>query len=209
MAQPEHPPLVSLVVAIRLYRDGIARALAEAGFDVREAVSDLDGLRLEREPDVLIVDAAAAGSDAMPQLRSLVRRVPVIALGVTDTEDDVIGWVAAGVAGLVTRDETLDDLVRAVRGCLQGEAVCTPRVVTTLFRRLAMQPEPGTGESIEGLTPREREVASLLREGRSNREIAARLGIEMPTVKNHVRRVLDKLGVAGRAEAAAVLARRN
>ena len=110
----------------------------------------------------------------------------------------------AGVAGFVTRDQSLADAVGVVESVTCGESACSPRTAAALLRRVAVlsgqrkPPEPPVG-----LTLRERQIAGLIARGRSNKEIARELSIEVSTVKNHVHHMLEKLGVAGRAEAAA------
>jgi two-component system, NarL family, nitrate/nitrite response regulator NarL len=103
-----------------------------------------------------------------------------------------------------TRDASAADLIQAVEHAANGEILCPPRIVGTLFRRLAsLASEKGPGRPLERLTKREREVALLIGEGLSNREIADRLQIELGTVKHHVHNVLEKFEVTRRSEAAA------
>jgi two-component system nitrate/nitrite response regulator NarL len=104
----------------------------------------------------------------------------------------------------VTPDGSLDDLASAVASVRRGEVLCSPGMAAGLFRRVAaLARERGLDPIEEKLTARELEVLRLIEEGRSNKEIASLLSIEVPTVKNHVHRILEKLHVHRRSEAAA------
>jgi DNA-binding NarL/FixJ family response regulator len=98
----------------------------------------------------------------------------------------------------------MDEAVRVLESVACGESRCSARTAAALLRRVAVlsaQREPPGPP--DGLTPRERQIAGLIAQCRSNKEIARELCIEISTVKNHVHRILEKLGVRGRAEAAA------
>ncbi|MDQ5821587.1 MAG: response regulator transcription factor, partial [Actinomycetota bacterium] len=153
-----------------------------------------------------------AGGDGPGVVRSLLAKAPgtmVVALGVTEADDDVLPLAEAGVAGYVTRDGTVDDLLATVESVAAGETICSPRITATLLRRVALlaRDRGAAAEAKRGLTHREREIVDLIDEGLSNKEIAVRLRIELATVKNHVHNILDKLHVRRRAEAAAAVRR--
>jgi two-component system, NarL family, nitrate/nitrite response regulator NarL len=117
-----------------------------------------------------------------------------------------VRWAEEGTAGYVPRDAGLADLEACVHSVARGEALYTPRMAAALLRRIAAlaaerRPQPPRAK----LTLREREIAALMREGLSNKEIASVLSIEASTVKNHVHNILAKLDVHRRAEAAARL----
>ena len=106
---------------------------------------------------------------------------------------------AAGAAGYVPADASLEDLAAGVHRLARGELVCSPRITASLFRQAGRTPRVSTGADAKRsrrLTQREEQVLTLLREGRSNKQIAAALAIAEPTVKNHVHHILDKLAVA-------------
>jgi DNA-binding NarL/FixJ family response regulator len=135
-------------------------------------------------------------------------RIPLVVIGIADSDSDVLDCVERGAAGFVTRDASIEELAGAIRRAANGELVCSPRTAGSLVRRLSalaaeLRPVPASVH----LTRREREVAALMREDLSNKEIATRLRIEVATVKNHVHNVLDKLRVHRRAEAARLLTR--
>jgi DNA-binding NarL/FixJ family response regulator len=200
---------VAIVADTRLYRDGLALVL---GGDLRisvvgtaahrdQALASLPDLN----PDVVLVDMGMPDSPAA--LRAIVERVPrsgVIALGVVEEDDDVLGCAEAGAAGYVPREASLDDLVHVIESVVRGEAICSPRVAATLLRRVAvLAAGGGPGLPRGSLTRREREIVRLIDDGLSNKEIARTLGIEVATVKNHVHNILEKLQVNRRGEAAA------
>jgi two-component system, NarL family, nitrate/nitrite response regulator NarL len=122
---------------------------------------------------------------------------------VPETEDDVIPCVEAGAAACLARETPFTELVATIEHVVSGESVASPRVTAMLLQRLAtLSTERANGHE-EQLTLREREIVALIDEGLSNKEIAERLYIELPTVKNHVHNILEKLHVRRRYEAAA------
>jgi two-component system, NarL family, nitrate/nitrite response regulator NarL len=200
---------VAIVTHIRLYGEGLADALRRRGIDVVATAADkeaaLDGVARGR-PDVALVDVAAPdGIATVHALASEEPSVKVIALGVTETERDVIACAEAGAASYVSRDGSLESLGQTLRRTVDGELHCSPRITAVLLRRVAeLAPQPA-GVSVR-LTAREREVVALIHNGLSNREIAAQLCVELSTVKNHVHNILEKLGVGRRTQAAALVA---
>lgn len=197
-----------LVVAnIRLFRDGLAEALARraAMQVVGTAASGEDALRrlAELGPSVVLMD------QAVPQCLSAIREiiaqdpaVKVIALGEPEGEQGVLAFAAAGVAGYVARDGSLDDLAATLESVHRGEFLCSPQVAATLLKRVASWAAAHRESPVRGrLTVRESEIVRLIDDGLSNKEIAARLGIEVATVKNHVHNLLEKLQVHRRADA--------
>ena len=103
--------------------------------------------------------------------------------------------------GFVERDAGLDELVTSIVCAARGEASFPPPIATTLLRRVAsLSGAPGVSADVAGLTARERQIVEVIAEGLSNKEIAARLSIEVATVKNHVHNILEKLQVSRRSE---------
>ena len=201
---------VLLVTSIRLYADEIAQTLRELeAIDVVRVVASCEeaaaALAVEL-PDVVVLDLM--GLDDVEAGRAFVASaaVPVVALGIRRRDEDVLAWAEIGVAGILTRRASLDDLLRAVVTAAQGECGCCPWVASVLLRRVA---EAGAERDRRGphldLTLREREIGDLLVEGLSNKEIAARLRLGVSTVKNHVHNLLGKIGARTRAEAVATL----
>jgi two-component system, NarL family, nitrate/nitrite response regulator NarL len=194
---------------VRLYRDGLA-AVFEAAPDVHVVgiaaeVGDALAKIAALDPDVLVIDASF--SDSLNAVRTIAaaQLVPaIVAVGIPEVPEGIIAFAEVGATGYVTHEASAADLVNTVQHAANGEILCPPCIVGVLFRRLAVlaserEPEP----PFTRLTRREREVALLLGEGLSNREIANRLRIEIATVKHHVHNILEKLEVTRRSEAAA------
>jgi len=202
---------VLIISEVRLYREGLARLLRRdqrldvvgtAG-DVPEALGLLAGLA--EPPDAVLLDVPAPlGLDALGQLEPSVPTARIVALNVSDRDEaGVIAWAEAGVSGLLARDADLDEVAQAVETTAGGGTVCSPRLAALLLKRVARGAEDRPAGA--PLTSREREIAELLEEGLSNKEIAARLEIGLPTVKNHVHSILTKLKASRRGQAAAML----
>jgi two-component system, NarL family, nitrate/nitrite response regulator NarL len=203
---------VLIVVGIRLYREGLLQLLnAREGLTVVGAESDgqCAAQRLDQtSPDVALVEMGLPDLDALTQaLTARSRAIPLVAIGIADPDTDVVACAERGFAGFVTRDACVDELVATICGAAKGELTCSPRAAGTLMRRLsALATELQPTSSIARLTRREREIAALMRQDLSNKEIATQLRIEVATVKNHVHNVLDKLQVRRRSDAARLLA---
>jgi DNA-binding NarL/FixJ family response regulator len=159
----------------------------------------------ELAAETVVLDVAAAGPAFVRELTDWRPELRVIAFALVETPPNVIEWAEAGVAGFVTEVGTVADLREAVVGAAYGELFCSPLTAGTLLRRVRTL-APGS-LSDASLSPREVEIARLMEQGLMNKEIASRLGIELPTVKNHVHRILGKLGVHRRADAAARIRR--
>lgn len=198
-----------------LAREGLRAMLERAGGIeiVAEAVSGEEAVRLasELQPDLALVDIRFAGGtiDGLEAARRIAVEAPevrVIMLTLHDEPAYVRAALAAGARGYVTKDATRDALLDAIGQVLAGGHA----VPAGLLQRALESPPPVPAAQIERLTPREREVLDGLAEGRTNKEIARTLGITSGTVKAHVERVIAKLGVRDRTQAAvlAVEARR-
>jgi two-component system nitrate/nitrite response regulator NarL len=198
------------VSEVRLYREGLVLLLArDPQIDVigTAATHRQAGQLLDRTPDVVLLDTPLENAEvALAGLGAPARKVVV--LGVTEQEADVIAWAEAGATGYVSREASREDLRAALAAAAAGETIASPRMVAALLRRLnavAHGAAPHGHDAAAALTPREQQVARLVGEGLSNKEIAARLCIEVATVKNHVHNILRKLDVPGRGQAAAYL----
>ena len=157
--------------------------------------------------DVVLLDIAAPGGlEAARELVELLPAIRVVAVSVPNDELDVIACAEAGVSGFVTTESSIDDLVAAVESASIGHLHCSPAMAGVLLRRIgALARSRDDTDPARDLTLRELEIVRLIDEGRSNKEIALHLCIELSTVKNHVHSILGKLGVRRRAEAAARL----
>jgi DNA-binding NarL/FixJ family response regulator len=207
--QARAPITILIAVAVRLYREGLAatlnarehlRVTATAGtpLEAQLAIRDL-------QPDVVIVDVALDEvRSVMRALRTESAKSHILAFAVREDVTTIIDYAAAGADGFVTANGSVAELVEAIERIAAGELLCSPRIAAQLLRRAAHQ-TPRAAECGSGpiLTSREQQVFLLLRQGRSNKEIATTLHIAEATVKNHVHHVLEKLRVGTRGQAAA------
>ena len=204
---------VAILAEIRFYREGLAQFLGvQPGMEVVGTAEDGQAaLALARrlDLDVFLVDMASSGSlEVIRMLRERQQRASVVALGVREDEREVIPPAEAGVSSYVSRNASLDELCLAVERAARGEAACSPRIAAILVHRLATLAAELLPERAEiPLTRRQLEIVRLIEEGLPNKAIAQRLYIEVPTVKNHVHNILERLGVQGREEAAAAVRR--
>jgi DNA-binding NarL/FixJ family response regulator len=154
---------------------------------------------------VVLLDVTGRDGAGMAHaLRAAHPAAPIVALGVDECEPSIVACAEAGVAGYVTREASIRDLLSTIHSAARGELRCSPQIAAALSRRVAaLAAERTAGRPYGGLSQRELDVADLLALGLSNREITARLSIELSTVKNHVHNILEKLGVRGRADVAA------
>jgi DNA-binding NarL/FixJ family response regulator len=194
---------VLLVADVRLYRELLENAVAEEeGLEIVGSTScDVAALAAGMsEPDVVVVDTGSLTiPDGVHALATALPEAKIVGIGVADDEDSVVALLEAGASGYVTAEQPLTDLVPAVEAASNGELRCPPQLSAALARRIAAlatraRRDPGSGD----LTPRQREIAGLIAEGLSNKQIARRLLIEQATVKNHVHSILVKLGVTRR-----------
>jgi two-component system nitrate/nitrite response regulator NarL len=204
-------PSVRVLIAInvRLYREGLARALSgEERIRVVQAVARVDDALAgvaSLQPDIVLLDIGMP--EALKAVGAIVDQFPktrVVGLAVPEADGDVLACAEAGIAGYVMPEGSVEDLVAAVISAAQGELHCSPRVDATLLQRVAqLALERSASRDLTTLTQRENSIVQLIAEGLSNKEIAARLFIEVATVKSHVHNVLEKLDARTRGEVAA------
>ena len=195
-----------LVSAVRFLRESLNVILSGVA-EVRvtgEAASLPRALELARatDPEIVLLDAAfPGGQDCARQISAAAPRASIIALGIFETEDDVLSWVEAGVVGYVPNTASVNDLVTLIGQISRGEQACPSNIAGSLLRRLASSKHaPGRAAPLPPLTRREHEIFSLVRLGLSNKDIARRLRISLGTTKSHVHNLLSKLNLQRRAE---------
>ena len=206
----------------RLMREGTAALLA-ADPRVRVVGLAANGIEavekaLDVRPAVVLLDLnmpEMAGIEACAVLRERLPETEVVMLTVSEQEEDLYSALRLGAAGYLLKDMPPDDLLDAILRVGRGEPQIAPRMAARLLAELGSEHEvrapPARRSSREQrvLSRREEEVLTLIAQGLPNREIASRLFISEPTVKTHVRHILDKLHIRNRAEAAAYAARRD
>ena len=188
---------------VRFLREGLAEVLARDGAFRVAVAADLDEAMAAvavEPPQLMLIDAALAGGiAAAAQLRRVAPEIRIVALALSETEQDVIAWAEAGVCGYVPRTAALAELVDLLDKIARGEQSCSTRVAASLLRRIA-DGARGTATAPPPLTQREEEVVRLLGAGLSNKEIARRLDIGLATIKSHVHNVLAKLALERRSQ---------
>ena len=185
-------------------RAGI-RAILEEATDIQvvgEAENGTEALQMTAElrPQILLLDLRMPGPrphEIARWVRSHCPETITLVLTAHDRDAYLVDMVDAGAAGFLTKEEAAEVLVGAIRRAVQGEVVFDREQLARVSRW-----REEVGERWESLTEREREVLALVAAGKTDREIAQELQIKVKTVGNHVSRVLDKLDVASRTEAA-------
>jgi two-component system NarL family response regulator len=192
----EHPVTrIGLLSILNAERDMMVLGAAA---DVDEALPMID----RWSPDAILMDPDLTSSDGPTAVRLLLERAPgvrIVALGQHDGDEDIHRILEAGACGYLFKSAPIGEIVTAIRDARAGRTCVSPHARDRLEERRRWPT----------LTPREREVLTLIAEGRCNATIAAVLDITHGTVKLHVRSILAKLGVEDRAQAALVALRRG
>ncbi|MGV9391248.1 response regulator [Streptomyces olivaceus] len=177
--------------------------VGEAG-TVEQALVRVPALR----PGVAVLDVRLPDGDGVGVCRELRSRMPELAclmLTSFDEEEALLDSIMAGAAGYVLKQIQGSDLVSAVRTVAAGQSLLDPSAATRLMARLrGEQAKEEAPDALPGLTDREREILALIGEGLTNRQIGQRLYLAEKTVKNHISRLLAKLGVERRIQAAVI-----
>jgi DNA-binding NarL/FixJ family response regulator len=205
------PPLRVLIVDDdNLMRAGLRAVLSsDARVEVvGEAADGREAIERTRrlDPDVVLMDVRMPNLDGIAATREIVGAAPRSRiLMVTTFEDDdyVFGALDAGASGFLLKRTQPEQLIEAIHTIAAGESLLSPSVTRTVIKQMARRPQPDAAAArrLQGLTPRERDVLTVLARGRSNAEIAAVLVVEESTVKTHVKRILAKLGLRDRVQA--------
>ncbi|KAA0120948.1 response regulator transcription factor [Mycolicibacterium sp. P9-22] len=194
-----------------IWRDAVARDLAEAGFEV---VATADGVGSARrraaavQPGVVVMDmrlSDGTGAQACVEVLAVSPSSRILVLSASDERADVLDAVKAGATGYLVKSASKTELGEAVRATAAGRAVFTPGLAGLVlgeYRRIAQQPEGlRDGAVVPSLTERETEILRHVAKGLTAKQIAERLSLSHRTVENHVQATFRKLQVANRVEA--------
>lgn len=200
---------VLIVDDAELFREGLKAAFTQEGFEVvgvaAEAMTGID-LAREHEPDLVMLDLLMPGMSGLEIVGTIMKVSPrsrVVLLTASESAEDLLDAVKAGASGYVTKDTPMPRLVSAMHDVLEGGAAVSPAMGGKLFTALRdlLRHNGVTSAGRTELTGRELEVLTLVGEGKTSKEIAEDLFISENTVRNHVRNILDKLGMKSRFEA--------
>lgn len=199
----QHQTLVRQGIVGMLDATGDIQVVAHAG-------SGEEGVRFARDfqPDVVVVDADLSNDEGqclVAEIKEALTGGKVLVVADRATQALVERTLADGADGYTLKDVTAGDFLEAIRRLAAGELVLHPTATAALARSFSSMANGGTGG--QGLTRRQREIVELLVAGMQNKQIARRLDIGVETVKTHVSRIIDRLGVSSRTEVAVVALR--
>ena len=196
-----------------MWRDGVARDLAEREFEVVATAGDAaSAVRIAGtvRPDVVLMDlnlGSVSGVEAIREISGALPATRILVLSASGEHADVLEAVKAGASGYLIKSASVAELVEAVRRTAAGDTVFTPGLAGLVlgeYRRMAVEPDGagGAGDGLPSLTQRETEVLRLVAKGLTARQIAGRLTLSHRTVENHVQSTLRKLQLHNRVELA-------
>ncbi len=204
---------IGIVHQVRVVREALAWSLREEpGIFVVDVAPELRSTpqgHMPIEADMVLIEATPEFEVFEARIQGVKRRyhgAKVVALGVTNSRNDILVCIEAGASAYTLSDASLSELADTMRSAHRGGVVCPPEISSYLFERLAtVRRELGIKQEgkQEQFTRRESQILQLVADGLSNKEIASHLGLELQTVKNYVHNILEKLRVQNRRAAAA------
>jgi RNA polymerase sigma factor (sigma-70 family) len=185
-----------------LSSDDAIEVIGEAA-DGRAAVQEVRA----RKPEVVLMDVRMPDLDGISATREVLAVSPEVKVAILTTfeqDDYIFGALSAGASGFLLKRTKPEELIAAIHTIAAGDSLLSPSVTRRVIERMAEQPvaDSRARDRLDRLTPREREVLELIARGLSNGEIAAAFVIEESTVKTHVKRILMKLRLRDRVQAA-------
>lgn len=202
---------------VPLFRAGLTSALQGAGYDVVGEAADGESAVAVAEieqPDIVLLDVlmpGMSGIDALAKIQAVAPEAAIVLLTGSESEEDLLEAVRLGARGYIVKDMPFDQLVVSINQIAAGGAAISPGMAGKLFdvlRQLVLHHDM-VGARKPTLTGREIEVLEMVSEGKTSRQIGDLLFISENTVKNHIRNILDKLGLHSRNEAVLYAIREN
>ena len=199
---------ILLISHVCILRDALVTALQgvpgnqACGASSRETV---EAALAASVPGLVAIDASHPEAAVLvATVRAHAPTASLVVLAAGERDEEFLAWADVGISGYLGPDTSIDGLLSAVRRVGAGEVACPPRLTALLLNRFAGRSnERADRAGIFTLTSREQEIAGLLADGLSNKLIARRLNVALPTVKNHVHSILEKWDCRSRGEAAA------
>jgi two-component system NarL family response regulator len=202
---------------VPLFRAGLTSALNGAGYDVVGEAADGEAavaIAESEQPDIVLLDIlmpGMSGIDVLGKIRAVSPSSKVLLLTGSESEEDLVSAIRGGARGYILKDMPFDELVRVIDNLASGGAAVSSGMAGKLFdvtRELLLHQELNSTRK-PTLTGRELEVLGLVADGKTSRQIGDLLFISENTVKNHIRNILDKLGLHSRNEAVLYAIREN
>jgi DNA-binding NarL/FixJ family response regulator len=202
-------PTIVIVDDAPLIQAGLAAALEAEGFSILGQASDaMSAVSMARDlsPNLVLLDVlmpGISGLEVVAKIRDVAPKTAVVLLTSSESGEDLLKAIKGGARGYIVKTTPMPELVARLRDVLEGGAVVSPAMGGKLFDTVAqlLKHRDLASTRRPSLTGREIEVLQAIAEGHTSREIGERLFISENTVKNHVRNILDKLGLRSRNEA--------
>ena len=202
---------------VPLFRAGLIAALRGAGYEVVGEAADGEtavAVAEIEQPDIVLLDLlmpGMSGIDVLEKITAVAPAASVMLLTGSESEEDMVAAIRGGARGYILKDMPFDDLVFAIDNIAGGGAAISPGMAGKLFdvTRQLLRHQELVGARKPTLTGREIEVLGLVADGNTSRQIGDVLFISENTVKNHIRNILDKLGLHSRNEAVLYAIREN
>lgn len=194
---------------VPLFRAGLTAALRGAGYDVVGEGHDGESavaLAEIHQPDIVLLDVlmpGVSGIEVLEKILAVATQSEVVLLTASESEEDMVASIKGGARGYILKDMPFEELVASIDMVATGGAALSPGMAGKLFdvTRQLLRHQELVGARKPSLTGRELEVLELVADGKTSREIGDLLFISENTVKNHIRNILDKLGLHSRNEA--------